>query len=72
MSMFGSFSSWLRAKLKKEQKAKILILGLDAAGKTTLTRYMRFGKFAGTPVGERRTRASWSATSVRWSWRVTC
>ena len=46
MSMFGSFSSWLRAKLKKEQKAKILILGLDAAGKTTLTRFMRFGRFA--------------------------
>ena len=48
MSMFGSFSSWLRAKLKREQKAKILILGLDAAGKTTLTRFMRFGKFAET------------------------
>ena len=46
MSMFGSFSSWLRTKLKREQKAKILILGLDAAGKTTLTRFMRFGKFA--------------------------
>ena len=36
--MLGSFSSWLRTKMKKEQKAKILILGLDAAGKTTLTR----------------------------------
>ena len=36
MSMFGSFSSWLRAKLKKEQKAKILILGLDNSGKTTI------------------------------------
>ncbi|MHA1867640.1 MAG: ADP-ribosylation factor family protein [Candidatus Heimdallarchaeaceae archaeon] len=45
MSMIGSFSTWLRSRLKKEHKAKILILGLDAAGKTTLTRYMRFGKF---------------------------
>ncbi len=45
MSVFTGFSQWLKTRLKKEHKAKILILGLDSAGKTTLTRYMRFGKF---------------------------
>ncbi len=47
MSVFGTFSVWLRSRLKKDHKAKILILGLDSAGKTTLTRYMRFGNYQG-------------------------
>ena len=39
----SSFSKWLMKKLRAEKKAKILILGLDAAGKTTLTRFVNTG-----------------------------
>lgn len=43
--MFGNFSKWLKGKLKSERKAKILILGLDAAGKTTLMKRMNTQEF---------------------------
>ena len=45
MSAFTSFSLWLKKKLKAEKRAKILIVGLDSAGKTTLTKYMNTGRF---------------------------
>jgi len=45
MSFMSNFSRWLMKKLKTEKKAKILILGLDAAGKTTLTKYVNTGNF---------------------------
>jgi len=45
MSFMSNFSRWLQRKLKTEKKAKILILGLDAAGKTTLTKYVNTGGF---------------------------
>lgn len=45
MSFMSNFSRWLMRKLKTEKKAKILILGLDAAGKTTLTKYVNTGEF---------------------------
>jgi small GTP-binding protein len=45
MSAFTSFSQWLRKKLKTEKRAKILIVGLDSAGKTTLTKYMNTGAY---------------------------
>lgn len=45
MSFMSNFSRWLMKKLKTEKKAKILILGLDAAGKTTLTKYVNTGAF---------------------------
>lgn len=45
MSAFTSFSQWLRRKLKTEKRAKILIVGLDSAGKTTLTKYMNTGAY---------------------------
>ncbi len=45
MSFMSNFSRWLMRKLKTEKKAKILILGLDAAGKTTLTKYVNTGDF---------------------------
>ena len=48
MSMISSFSQWLRRKLKSEKKAKILVLGLDAAGKTTLTKYVNTGSYLET------------------------
>ena len=41
MSMFASLFS----RTKQEKKAKVLILGLAAAGKTTLTKYLRYGEF---------------------------
>lgn len=40
----------LRNKVKSVNKAKILILGLDAAGKTTLSRYLRYGEFQDNTV----------------------
>ena len=40
--MFASLFS----RTKMEKKAKVLILGLAAAGKTTLTKYLRHGEFA--------------------------
>lgn len=45
MSFMSTFSKWLMGKLREERKAKILILGLDAAGKTTLTKYVNTGAF---------------------------
>ena len=39
--MFASLFS----RTKQEKKAKVLILGLAAAGKTTLTKYLRYGEF---------------------------
>ena len=45
MSFMSNFSRWLQRKLKTEKKAKILILGLDAAGKTTLTKFVNTGGF---------------------------
>ncbi len=45
MSFMSNFSRWLMKKLKTEKKAKILILGLDSAGKTTLTKYVNTGSF---------------------------
>lgn len=45
MSLLG-----IRKRLKNLNKAKILILGLDSAGKTTLTKYMRFGTYNGQTV----------------------
>lgn len=45
MSAITSFSQWLKRKLKTEKKAKILIVGLDSAGKTTLTKYMNTGEY---------------------------
>ncbi len=41
MSMFASLFS----RTKQEKKAKVLILGLAAAGKTTLTKYLRYGEY---------------------------
>ncbi len=43
-----SFGAWLKKKLRKEKKAKVLILGLDAAGKTTLTNYLKLREFTDT------------------------
>ena len=40
----------LRKKVQNAKKAKILILGLDAAGKTTLSRYLRYGEFQDNTV----------------------
>ena len=40
MSILG-----IKNRLKNLNKAKILILGLDSAGKTTLSKYMRLGSF---------------------------
>ncbi|MHA1829772.1 MAG: ADP-ribosylation factor family protein [Candidatus Heimdallarchaeaceae archaeon] len=48
MSSKLSFSSWLRKKLKSEKKAKIIVLGLDSAGKTTLMKYVNTGVFQNT------------------------
>ncbi len=45
MSFMSNFSRWLMKKLKTEKRAKILILGLDAAGKTTLTKFINTGQF---------------------------
>jgi len=44
--MGRSFSTWLRKRLIKEHRAKIIILGLDAAGKTTLTSYLKRNEFS--------------------------
>ena len=41
MSMIANLFS----RTKMEKKAKVLILGLAAAGKTTLTKYLRYGEF---------------------------
>ncbi len=41
MSMFANLFS----RTKQVKKAKVLILGLAAAGKTTLTKYLRYGEF---------------------------
>ena len=38
-------SQSIRSKLRSLNKAKILILGLDSAGKTTLSKYIRSGEY---------------------------
>ncbi|MHA1954645.1 MAG: ADP-ribosylation factor-like protein, partial [Candidatus Heimdallarchaeaceae archaeon] len=40
----------LFSRTKTEKKAKVLILGLAAAGKTTLTKYIRYGEFVGDTI----------------------
>ncbi|MEE9410800.1 MAG: Arf family protein [Candidatus Heimdallarchaeota archaeon] len=40
-----SFLASLFSRTKTEKKAKVLILGLADAGKTTLTKYLRHGEF---------------------------
>ncbi|NPD89986.1 MAG: GTP-binding protein [Asgard group archaeon] len=46
MSLFANLFS----RTKTEKKAKVLILGLAAAGKTTLTKYIRYGEFVGDTI----------------------
>ena len=46
MSMFASLFS----RTKQIKKAKVLILGLAAAGKTTLTKYLRYGEYVSNTV----------------------
>ncbi len=48
MSAISSFTSWLKRKLRTEKKAKIIVLGLDSAGKTTLMKYINSGEFQQT------------------------
>ncbi len=45
-----SFLANLFSRTKTEKKAKVLILGLAAAGKTTLTKYLRYGEYVADTI----------------------
>ncbi len=45
-----SFLANLFSRTKMEKKAKVLILGLASAGKTTLTKYLRYGEFVSDTI----------------------
>jgi len=42
------FRDWMKTRLSREHSGKVLILGLDSAGKTTLTRFLKLGSFQET------------------------